>query len=248
MEDRYSGLEYIFQAYQGRLLMKYFTKELYEKMQLIGALVLPTEIDYIYEMKEFYKTMGRDYEAEQITIYGLIKPYLLKHLPEHLKVHVHNGDFIGNKVPSDHLRTEIERFRIQIDREWEEANGKYFEEYRKHREKLKDSVREIYEQIDFHDAKITAIEKSAEDEVKLYLDCSQCMSFRGLCTLTFSGVSNAEFPIQSSQYYCLYSELYAKENGCYELRVLLDTCTGYLSLDTLIVEANNLKMVIIKND
>ncbi len=228
--------------------MRYFTKELYEKMQLIGALVLPTEVDYIYEMKEFYKTMGRDYEAEQIMIFGQIKPYLLKHLPKHLTKHVHNGDLIGDNVPSDLLRIEIEKFRNQFDRDWKEANEKYYEEYRNNRGRLEDSVREIYEHIDFHDAKITTIEKSAEDEMKLFLDCSQCISFRGLCTLTFSGVSNAEFPIQSSQYYCLYSELYAKENGCYELRVLLDTCTGYLSLDTLIVEANNLNMDIIEND
>lgn len=228
--------------------MKYFTKEKYEKIQLTGVLALATEVELFNEVKENFKSIGRDYEAEQISGFEEISPYLLKHLPEHLKEHVHNGDFIGNKVLSDRLRAEIEKFRNQIDRDWEEANEKYFAEYRNNSEKIKASVREIYEHIDFHDAKITAIERNTEDKVILYLDCSQCMSFRGLCALTFSGVSRAELPSESSRYYCLYNELYAKVDGHYELRMLLDACTGYLSLDTLKVEANDLKMDIIEND
>jgi hypothetical protein len=63
--------------------MRYFTKEMYEKMQVSGYLsVAPHINEQIEESKEWYITQGRDFRSEVQQQFLHLKPLLLKYVPE----------------------------------------------------------------------------------------------------------------------------------------------------------------------
>jgi hypothetical protein len=218
--------------------LKYFTKEIYEAMQVVGYLAFPEKEEDLIESKEWYISVGRNYEAECMRSFENIKPYLIKYLPEDMKPHMMNGDLLGIDMPSNILISKIIKFRNDYEEQWDQLNKDYYDKYQEIREQLSDNVRNMYETIDFHDAKIEEIKENA-DEIEIRLNCSGCMEFNGNCKLTFTGVNSKKLPDSRLFYWCLYSEIYNTSMGDFELRILVDSCTGYLGLEEIIIEAKD---------
>lgn len=64
--------------------MKYFTKELYEEMQVYGSLVFCESKEDQEQEIEWYIKEGRDYFEESLQRFEIISPYMMKYLPENI--------------------------------------------------------------------------------------------------------------------------------------------------------------------
>jgi len=138
--------------------MKYFTRELYEKDQILGLLSIGLET--------FMKTEKYDIENNRDfdTMYGDINILLLRYLPESLKGKVNNiRDAIYLKESDDpskfHIRKELEKWCRDIEQE-SLNNSKAYRDYMNSIEMLLPENIQVFRSYDFHDALLLKINES----------------------------------------------------------------------------------------
>ena len=201
--------------------MKFFTKELYEKMQVSGYLIYWDNEEELEEIRETYKEDGMDYDRIGMENFEQVKPLLLKYLPDSLKQGVYDGSLINTKIPPRELLSEINTYVDSINNEWKEGRKAYINQYKAIEKFLPKRVIRYDKSYSFHDATILSLNRPRSDVLELFLDCSGCMLYQGKCLLKFSGVTLFEMTEDIVGSDWLYGEFHLSDRGNFELQVLL---------------------------
>lgn len=218
--------------------MQFFTKEIYEKMQVGGYLVYPDSKEDLDELLERYRSKGRDYETLERGNFLAMKPYLLKYLPASLKSSVYDESITHYKIPDDIILSRIN--------EWDELVRNYKKHLNSIKNMLPKSMLELCTEFSFHDAEILSVHKSNND-VNLELDCHGCCGYQGNCLLTFKSVKLLEIPDDCSEHWWLYDEVHLSDRGNFDVQVLLDTDDAFLTLHEFRVIADDAHVEVIKS-
>ncbi|MGG6310411.1 DUF4085 family protein [Paenibacillus macerans] len=211
--------------------MKYFTKEIYEQMQIRGYLVYPESEWELEQDKVWYVENGRDYEAEAEQMYTWVKPYMLKYLPERFYASIHDGSMMTSRWPSPDLAVDIETWKLEWDHEWERRCKEYVAYYEEIKLSLPGHARDLRESVRFHDARIIKLNPTEDNQVELVLD--ECIKKR-ITRLTFQNVTSLRSDVDVFQSVCLYEEVYWIEPSQFELCVLLKSPRAELGELTLV--------------
>ncbi|WP_165861385.1 DUF4085 family protein [Paenibacillus paeoniae] len=222
--------------------MKYFTAELYRKMQIRGFLVFhESEEDYAAD-RLWYVENDRDYEAESMAFYTYLEPIITRYMPQELQEAIQRGegDLTGIDMPSPEFRRKAEAWKQELQREWDEARDLYWARYKEVESELPEERSMIHR---LHDAKIIAETISADEKsIELLLDGSGSMLGHDHLFLRFEGVTHYESLSSLLDNNWLYEELDVSGNG-FELRALLYTGSGLQDMNELIISASRVTVV-----
>lgn len=201
--------------------MKFFTKENYEKLQVMANLVYPEDEKDFQIKKEYWQGFLRR------------NPLTLKYLPESIKGGIYDESikpFLKLSLPN--LLKEIKEWRhcVRVGSEYT------FKEYLKHYETIKNelpqNVVNMHENYNFHDAKISALRLN-NDSLDLELEYVDSYS------LTFVGVKLLEKPDEIIGDCWINNEVHLSEKGAFDFQVLLQSSKGFLTLHELRVVADD---------
>jgi len=199
--------------------MKYFTKELYEEMQIRGYLVFPeTKKDWEDDIA-WHLSEGLNFEEIRRNNLEDKKEDLLKYLPAFFHPYIQDGT-INSQFPSDELRKMADQWQMEYDERTKAIGVTYRNYYDSIKGSLPGSVIQLIEK-SLHDAQVTSIEIPSKDTFIMTLDCRGGYHYLTDVRLTFTGVENVQPTNLSVGSGWLYDEVYLTETG-FELHVLLD--------------------------
>lgn len=207
--------------------MRYFTKEMYEKMQVCGYLrVAPHINEQIEESKEWYITQGRDFRSEVQQQFLHLKPLLLKYVPD-FRVSTIFAQFVAEtEERTEEMSVFINRWAKDYEKAWEEACRSSWEEYQEIRSTLPQSFTAMREKHDLHDAKIISVNWREDSSVVVKLDGKSSLGLCGTGYLTFEDVHSYEIPKGVDRDWWLYDEVHLTPEGHMDFRALLHDNSG----------------------
>ncbi|WP_248927101.1 DUF4085 family protein [Paenibacillus hamazuiensis] len=207
--------------------MLYFTKEMYEKMQVCGYLrVVPHLNEQSEESIEWFAAQGRDYRSERRQEFLHLKPLLLKYVPDY-RVSAIFEQFVAETEPRTEELTEyVSQWAEKYDKEWLTASRSSREEYHEIRSKLPENFTAMYEKHNLHDAKIISVQSSEDGVVVVKLDGSGSLGLYGTGYLTFEDVHICEIPDDADGDWWLYDEVHLTPEGHMDFRALLHASSG----------------------
>ncbi|WP_198524761.1 GNAT family N-acetyltransferase [Paenibacillus phocaensis] len=227
--------------------MKYFTIAMYEQMQIRGYWVFPDSVQELEADKAWYVEQGRDYEEEANQMYEFIKPLMLKHLPQNIHPKVLDGSLMTSKWPKPKEAAWIRQWNSKWDVEWKRRCNEYNDKYEKIKHDLPAGVRQLRENIRFHDAQIEGIASSEEGGVEIVL---KEIAKEQATRITFQdvrSVSPERFELVQGSV-CLYEEIDWIEPHAVEFQLLLNTpgegllelslIAGGVTIDSIIQEGD----------
>jgi len=196
--------------------MKYFTKELYEEMQVYGSLVFSdTKEEQEHEI-DWYIKEGRDYYEEALKRFELISPYMIKYLPENLQKYIDDRSIMDCNVPEAAMREEVTSWRTQWRVKWESVCDQYKQYYESIYNDLPDDLRKIGKDMRIHDAKIIDF-KSKENILELVLRTVEDKVFQFI----FTQAEFFEYQDNLIDNVCLYEEIVLLDRDVFEMQILL---------------------------
>ncbi|NOV01200.1 DUF4085 family protein [Paenibacillus planticolens] len=231
--------------------MRYFTKAMYEKMQVYGYLqVAPHLNEQSEELKEWYITQGRDYRSEVRQHFLLIEPLLLKYLPD-FRVSAIFAQFVAEtEGRSEELTVYINQMAKDHEKAWEETCRNSWEEYQEIRVTLPQSFTVMREKHDLHDAKIISVNSPEDSSVIVILDGKSSLGLCGTGYLTFEDVLSYEIPEGVDGDWWLYDEVHLTPEGHVDFRALLHANSGsseeFVHLHELRIIAKGFKFALVR--
>ncbi|GKU76292.1 hypothetical protein L3i20_v206890 [Paenibacillus sp. L3-i20] len=220
--------------------MRYFTTEMYEKMQVRGALVFPANQEELELVKQRYVEYGRDFEALTTKSFEIIKPLLLKYAPEPIIELIERGELTGIHYPKPEVLTMVKQWRTELDEEWKEACRQYQDGYANYEHKLPVDRKIIHL---LHDSKLLEININEDGNIELLLDSSSSMLNDNQLRLHFHGVSEYELSEDMIGNWWLYEELFwNEEEGSCTVNALLSSPLGYLTMNVLKIVAKDVSV------
>lgn len=207
--------------------MRYFTKELYEKMQVCGYLrVAPHLNEQSEESKQWYSAQGRDFRTEVQQQFLRLKPLLLKYVPD-FRVSTIFAQFVAEtEERTEELSVYINQWAKDYEKAWEEACRSSWEEYQEIRAALPQSFTVMREKHDLHDAKIISVHWREDSSVVVKLDGKSSLGLCGTGYLTFEDVHSCEIPVGVDKDLWLYDEVHLTPEGHMDFRALLYDNSG----------------------
>ncbi|WP_157273269.1 DUF4085 family protein [Paenibacillus sp. oral taxon 786] len=202
--------------------MKYFTKAMYEQMQIRGYLVYPESEQELEADKAWYVEQGRDYDKEAKEMYKwFIQPLMLKHFPSSIHPQVLDGSFMKTRWPSPELAAWIREWKGNWDAEWKRRCDEYRDRYEQIMQNLPADARQLWENVRFHDARIQVFTPRDDGSVEIVLDEVGKEQFT---RLIFQNVKSlrVEKPELLQGSMCLYEEIDWTEPHWFEFRLLLE--------------------------
>ncbi|MBH5319970.1 DUF4085 family protein [Paenibacillus sp. GSMTC-2017] len=217
--------------------MKYFTTELYEKMQVRGFLVLPdTEKDFEF-IKERYVEHGRDFEKVAMMQFETYMPLLTKYASDSILALIKNGELPVIHYPKPETRRIVKAWRDEQNEEWNMAARRYGEGFVTYEKKLPPAYKSIHY---LHDSKVLDVQIGEDGNIELLLDSSGSMYGGERVFLLFHNVSDYEIPDDLIGNWWLYEEMYwNEEDGSCSVNVLLSSPRGYLDMNVLKINAKH---------
>lgn len=200
-------------------ILRYFTKEWYNEMQVYGFLAFPDSKEDWEESVRYYLEEGIDYKKNAKEDLESRKGDLLKFLPESFHPYILNGT-INSEFPSPELRNMAEQWLMEYDERMEKSRKEYKDHYESIKSQLPKSVVQLQEN-SLHDATIKSIESPSHETLIMILDCSGGFHYFTDIKLTFTGVRSLSMPEEIEGAYWLYDEVYLSDKH-FELHVLLD--------------------------
>jgi len=200
--------------------MRYFTKDWYDEMQVSGFLALHESEEDWEEELDYHRKEGNDLREMQLRNLEGMRENLLRYLPEAFHPYIHDGTLV-TEYPTPELRMLVNRW----ERDYEQRMKDLSERERLHFESIKAELPpaavELMEN-GLHDAVVLSVERPAEDQLVLTVDCSGGFHYFTDVRFTFEGVSYSNIPANFKGAWWLYDEIYKTEDG-FELHTLFDS-------------------------
>ncbi|WAA13310.1 DUF4085 family protein [Fervidibacillus halotolerans] len=200
-------------------MLRYFTKDWYEQMQLTGMI---TTFETDEEWEDFIQSFDAKKDAFEYLRCELRdeKDRLLKVLPETFHPYVHNGSINQPTLPK-----QIRKQLILWQKGLEEQVEKTMEDAHRHFQHIKNKLPHSFVQLmeeGLHDAQITHIFRK-DDYLRLTLNSEGSFSNSAAVVLQFFGIQTETFdlPLKEGMYW-LYEEVDVAKDG-FKLGVLLDS-------------------------
>ncbi|RIX49383.1 DUF4085 family protein [Paenibacillus nanensis] len=226
------------------MIMRYFTWERYEKMQVRGCLTFhETEEDLLAD-KQWYAKEGLNFEERQLESYKWMEPLIERFIPEELKAAIARGegDLLGIHMPAPAFRAKVEAWRSELERDWENARNSYWERYKAIESRLPDCRDKLHM---LHDSIVLDVKADeTAKSIELRLNASGSMLVHKRILLRFRDVSGHHLTQVEAGDWWLYEELDAGEDGSFELRALLDTQKPGRAFSELSITARSVDYII----
>lgn len=218
--------------------MKYFTKEMYEEMQVRGNLGYYESKEDLEQDRNWYVNQGRDFYEESLQRFKMILPFMLKYLPENLLKYVYDKSIMDCNLPEPAMQEELTVWKQQWDLKWKRICEEYQKYYDSIYSRLKGDVRKLDKEFRIHDARILDV-TSRESRTEIVIKTVEDKQFN----LIFSGVRNFEYKSGFISNVCLYMEIYLIDEEIFEIQILLD---NGMNTNEIKIKANDLKIVLMK--
>ncbi|WML48728.1 DUF4085 family protein [Neobacillus sp. PS3-34] len=199
--------------------MKFFTKDWYEEMQILGFLMLPETKEEWDENIEDYEKYGMDYKRIFKEDVDLKKSDLLRFLPESFHPYI-NDYSINSEYPPLELRIMAEQWLKEYHKRMEILDQEYINHYKSIKDKLSNNVVQLHDN-SLHDARVISYEIPSKDTFTIILDCRGGFHYFTDIKVTFTGVTELSIPNQLEGASWLYDEVYCTNTG-FEYHVLFD--------------------------
>ena len=214
--------------------MNFFTKQLYEQMQIWNFLMNFTNQEEDEEVSEdiieYYQKQGKDYYTEQKRCYehsyNETKPLLLKYLPESLRVAIYDEFSVYGKMPNNTLMTEIDKYRSFLyDLIFNESeinvNRIYNKYYKDIKSSLPTNIQNLNEQYSFHDSQIISVDYNSKKQIVIKLSCKgSCLPSDGIAVLTFYDVKFTELNDDYIGNWWLWDETHLSDLGKFDFQAI----------------------------
>lgn len=203
--------------------MIYFTKQVYERMQVAGYLRVAEQLHAAdEEILAWYKEQGRDRREETMNHFALIRPLLLRYLPETIVRDIECQYIRETEPRTAELSAYAQSWAQSYEEEWNVLSRSCHEQFLATRDTLPASFAELAATYSFHDARIVSATRPQLDELTIELDCKGClMPFLGEGRLTFRGIREAVLPDDPVGDCWLYEEYHLTTDGLADFRALL---------------------------
>lgn len=196
--------------------MNYFTKELYEEMQIYGSLVFSDTKEEQEQEIEWYIKEGRDYYEESLKRFELISPYMIKYLPENLQKYIDDRSIMDCNVPDAAMREKVTSWRTQWNDKWKSVCDQYKQYYDSIYNDLPEDLKKMGRDIRIHDATIISL-KSNENIIEMVLHTVENKVFQFI----FTQVESFEYRESLIDNECLYEEIVLLDRDVFEIQLLL---------------------------
>lgn len=201
-------------------IMKYYTKELYDEMQIYGSLVFPDSKEEWEELVQSYDDMDIDYIERLKAELAYRKNDLLTFLPVSLHPAINTGTFMID-YPSQEEREVIEQWRSHFEQKLATIRNECKANYALIKHLLPENAVRLYES-SMHDATVISVSYLSDSkECILLLNHHDGNGQTIDIKLTFTDVhkiSNIEHIIDA---WWIYDEVYVTNHG-FELHVLFN--------------------------
>lgn len=224
--------------------MKYFTKELYEEMQVYGSLVYVDSLEDQEEEKAWFNKEGRDYYGEALKRFELISPYMVKYLPESLQKYVKDKRIMDCNIPDVKMMEEITSWRRQWEDKWRYVCDKYKHYTDSIYNDLPEGLRKLGKNIRMHDATIMNV-TAKEDTLELVINTVENKVFQ----FVFTQVKLFEYQENPIDNCCLYTEIALLGQDVFEVQILLSNSINtkqFLDTNEVRIIASDFKNIEIK--
>ncbi|PGM96080.1 DUF4085 family protein [Bacillus cereus] len=192
--------------------MKYFTKDWYKEMQLLGFVKFIESIEEWGEMEQDYKQSLKEEVDER-------KEELLKFLPKSLHPYIHNNT-INSECPPDKLKKFLLEWNEDYEKRITHLDQSYIEHFNFIKKNLPSNVVQLHE-LSLHDSVVLSTGRTSKDTLTIFLDCSGTFSDFDKLQVTFTGMKKCSIPENFKGAWWLYHEIELTEDG-FELGVLFD--------------------------
>ena len=214
--------------------MKYYTKELYEEMQIYGFLSFPSSREEWEEILQSYKIYGMDYISIIRNDLEIRKPDLLNYLPESMHPSIHNKTLM-TEYPSLELKKTGTQWLNNFEDRLRKIRKECVKNYEEIKHKLPKNVVQLHEN-SLHDADVISFKYMPEKRefimILNHLEDGKEVNI----ILTFTGIKDIILEDNIETALWLYDEVYI--NGDYfELHVLLES-----PLTEIYIKAQNLQI------
>ncbi|GBG10836.1 hypothetical protein PAT3040_05602 [Paenibacillus agaridevorans] len=235
------------------MIMRYFTAELYEKMQVRGSLVFHETLEDHEEDLRWYAEQNRDYDAIARDNYLMLEPYFNRYMPKVVREAVDRGegDLLRSSWPSPAFRSLLEGWAQSLEKEWRAACETYREYYRTIESRLPPEMESL---VRLHDAKVLQVTVTdGGSSIDLLLDTGGSMLSASEALLRFNGVTRFDLPDDLVGNWWLYEELELPAGGIardgagetgFQIRALLSSPRGYLAMNELSITAESVDVVL----
>ncbi|KZL89475.1 hypothetical protein CLMAG_49640 [Clostridium magnum DSM 2767] len=242
--------------------MKFFTRQLYEQMQVWSFLtnLLNEDDNDNEEIKKFYQEQGKDYEVEQRHIYEEnykeIKHFLLEYLPESLESIILNELSVYGKMLSESSIMEMKKYidnfsNLMFDDSDINVGKTYSKYYKSIENSLPEDIRSLNEKYNFHDSQITYFDYSGENKIIIKLSCEgSFLSNGGSAVLTFSDIKSVELSDNYVGNWWLWNETHLSDIGNFDFQALFHNYddNGRHSLNELRIIADKVSLEFLDTD
>jgi len=200
--------------------MRYFTHDIYEKMQIRGNFPLRTDNKdkWMKQWEEFYSFCHAKKDKE-------FKEWAFHYIPE-----VKDDILQGKKFTDKEVSEKLYKIIKEMADEWEYVCKMYKAEYENIKYKLPLSMQEL-RNLYLHDAKVLSLKKDSNDMLNIELDSY---------SLTFKNVSQLEITDDIIGDSWLYDEVHLSDRGKFDFQVLLYSQQGFSTLHEFRVIADDI--------
>ena len=216
------------------IVLKYYTKELYEEMQVYGFLSFPSSREEWEETLQSYKKNGMDYISLIRDELEMRKTNLLKYLPESMHPSIHNKTLM-TEYPSPELKEMGTQWLDDFEGRLRKIRKERIENYEGIKHKLPKNVVQLHEN-SLHDADVISFEYMPEKQefimILNHLEDGKEVNV----ILTFAGVKDIILEDNIETALWLYEEVYI-DGDYFELHVLFES-----PLTDMVIKAENLNI------
>ncbi|MGG0216912.1 DUF4085 family protein [Bacillus mycoides] len=192
--------------------MKYFTRDWYKEMQILGFI-------HFIESIEEWKEIDPDYIKSLKNEVEKRKEDLLNYLPETLHQYFHNNT-IDSEYPPNEFKKLLLEWTADYEKRMTQLDQSYLEYFNSIKKKIPSNVVQLHE-FSLHDSVIKVVKRKSEDTLSIVLDCTGTFSDFNKLQVSFTGVTKCSIPENFEGAWWLYHEIELTEDG-FELGVLFD--------------------------
>ncbi|RCX16925.1 uncharacterized protein DUF4085 [Anaerobacterium chartisolvens] len=214
--------------------MKYYTREMYEKDQVMDWLLMDKTI--FSDLERYYVENGIDFNVKHEETNKL----LLKYLPEHLRDKIYS---IKDAIYLDkydalfrpYLVDELEKWKNDIKQECISNSQAYSKYLNSIAMLLPDGVQTLIK-TSLHDAQLIEINKPTENTIAFELDGSNCCPPQGRYIMLFSDVNFFHMTQDILPKWWIYEEIELINEDCFRMGILFDNGECELIANNLILK------------